>query len=240
MGTSPLTQSRPSRGFTLIEVMVSLFVLGVAMAGTISFMVQARKMYAYDGGRILVMQDMRKFTTRLAEDTVYSNYFRIYPAFAQSRTTTQTVSGVTTTVDAALRDGNAGDFLVLAFADTNATTGKSLVNRLVGYYRDPSGTGIGKVRRFDVSFAGVLISATTNTTKTPKEYTFPDLLDAYQPTSSASSNPVVIDNVQGLSSNSLFYNYYDRSVMIRGQISEDAGLQKKAFSTYNFTVSPRG
>jgi hypothetical protein len=219
----------------MIEVMVSLGIIALTMTGVVAFTYQALNVYAYDSGRLLVNNDIRKFTGAMITDSVYSNYFRIYPDFATRSTT---ASGVTT--DAYVRDGQTGDFLVLVFADTN-TSGVTTVNRLIGYYRDPDATGIGPVRRFDVTVSpAAIIGSPTSTGASPPVYTMYDLLNAYQPTANAHSNSVVIQLAQGLASGNLFYDFYDRSIMIRGQINEQGKMIRKAVNTYNFTVSPRG
>jgi hypothetical protein len=73
------------------------------------------------------------------------------------------------------------------------------------------------------------------------------LVGLYAPTSSTSSNPVVIQLAQGLADGTLFYDYRDRSVMVRGQIVDygnnlnvATNKTRAAINTYNFTVSPRG
>ncbi len=208
------------KGFTLVEILVVLGLMGVIITAVLGFVFQAMRIYVYDGGRLLVNRDMRTFTTSLASDAVASNYFRIYPSF-QSRTTPVT-------------DGLSGDFLVLAFTDTNASTGAFTITQIVGYYRAPDDTtnpaSLGPVRRFSLPIA---------TADQSKD--LPTLLAQYAPTSSAASNPVVIQLAQGLSNGTLFYDYRDRSVMVRGQIV-DYGSKggRAAISTYNFTVSPRG
>ena len=227
----------------MTELMIALTVLGLAMAGVVTFTYQALNTYYYDSGRLLVNHDMRKFTGDMATDAVYSNYFRIYPNFATRSTV---VAGVTT--DASVRDGQSGDFLVLVFTDpaTELSTGKITVNELIGYYRDPAdpanpSTSMGPVRRFDVLISpSVIIGSTTNTGVSPAVYTMYDLLNLYQPVANAHSNPLVIQLAQGLSNGTLFYDFQDRSVMIRGQIQEQGNLVRKAVNTYNFTVSPRG
>jgi prepilin-type N-terminal cleavage/methylation domain-containing protein len=230
-----------TRGFTLTELMISLTVLGLTMAGVVTFTYQALNTYYYDAGRLLVNHDMRKFTGDMATDAVFSNFFRIYPNFA---TRTTTVAGVTT--DAAVRDGQSGDFLVLAFTDTDAGSGVTTVSELIGYYRDPADpahpdTSLGPVRRFDVRVnPAVIVGPTTNTGASPPVYTMYDLLNLYVPASTAHTNARVIQLAQGLSNGTLFYDFYDRSIMIKGQIQEQGNLVKKAVNTYNFTVSPRG
>ncbi len=220
----------------MTELMISLVVIGLTMAGVVTFTYQALNVYAYDSGRLLVNHDMRKFTGDMITDAVYSNYFRIYSNFATRSTT---VSGVTS--DAYVSDGQTGDFLLLVFAGTN-TSGVTTVNRLVGYYRDPDATtAIGPVRKFDVTVSpAAIIGTPTNTGSSPPVYTMYDLLNAYAPTANAHTNSVIIQLAQGLASGNLFYNFYARSIMIRGQINEQGSMIRRAVNTYNFTVSPRG
>jgi len=227
---------RRFRAFTMTELMIALTILGLVMAGVVALTFQSLNTYAYDSGRLLVNRDIRKFTGDMITDTVYANYFRIYPDFS---TRTTTAAGVTS--DAAVRDGQTGDFLVLAFADTDVTSGRTTVNRLIGYYRDPDSTGVGPVRKFDVPVSpAVILGATTNTSANPRVYTMPDLLDVCAPLANAHTNNIVIQLAQGLASGNLFYDFYDRSVMIRGQINEQGNMIRRAVNTYNFTVSPRG
>jgi len=236
----PCSSSR-TRGFTMTELMIAFTILGLTMAGVVTFTYQALNTYSYDSGRLLVNHDMRKFTGDMATDAVYSNYFRIYPNFTHR---TDTVAGVTT--DAAVRDGQSGDFLVLVFTDpaTETANGQITVNRLVGYYRDPDATtNMGPVRRFDTGSQinpAVIIGTTTNTGASPPVYTMYDLLNVYALTTHAHTNTQVIQLAQGLSNGTLFYDFYDRSIMIKAQVQEQGNLVKKAVNTYNFTVSPRG
>jgi prepilin-type N-terminal cleavage/methylation domain-containing protein len=210
---------RRPRGFTLTEIMVTLGILSLITIGVLRFAIQALTTYYYETGRLLVNKDIRDFTNELAANSVASNYFRIFPDF-QSRTT-------------AVTDGYSGEFLVLIFADTSTTTGVTVTTRLVGYYRDPvdptDPTSLGPVRKFDYTIAAADGSRDITT-----------LLNQYAPTSSAHSNTIVIQLAQGLSDGNLFYDYYDRSIMIRGQIVERGTQSRNAVNTYNFTVSPRG
>jgi prepilin-type N-terminal cleavage/methylation domain-containing protein len=210
---------RGPQGYTLLEILITVGLVGLITVGVLRFTIQSLNIYFYDSGRLMVNKDIRTFTSDLATDAVASNYFRIYPDF-QTRT-------------AAVTDGNSGEFLVLIYTESNTTTGAILITNLVGYYRDPvdlnDPASLGPVRKFNVAIA------TADQNKT-----LPDLLTQYAPTSAAHSNPVVIQLAQGLSDGNLFYDYYDRSIMIRGQIVERGNQVKSAVNTYNFTVSPRG
>jgi prepilin-type N-terminal cleavage/methylation domain-containing protein len=208
------------KGFTLIEILIAVGLMGLVVTGALGFVFQAMRVYVYDSGRLMVNRDMRSFTSSLSSDAVASNYFRIYPSF-QARTLPVT-------------DGLSGDFLLLVFTDSNVSTGVYVITQLVGYYRAPADTSnpasLGPVRRFSAMIAAA-----------DQSKDVPTLLAQYAPTTSANDNPIVIQLAQGLANGTLFYDYRDRSVMVRGQIV-DYGSQggRAAISTYNYTVSPRG
>lgn len=203
----------------MLEMLVTIGLTGIVTVALLRFTIHSLNVYYYDSGRLMVNKDIRTFTSDLATDAVASNYFRIYPDF-QTRT-------------APVTDGCSGEFMVLIFTDTNNTTAVTTIERLVGYYRDPvdptDPTSLGPVRRFSANIA------TADKTKD-----LPTLLGLYAPTSAAHSNPVVIQLAQGLADGNLFYDFYDRSIMIRGQIVERGNQIRSAVNTYNFTVSPRG
>ncbi len=221
---------RRPRGLTLVEMMVAVTIMGFASVGALRFLIQALNIYHYDMGRIKVNKDIRSFTEEMTTNAVYSNYFRIYPDFA----TRSTTSGGTT-LDAAVADGQSGDFLLLVFCDTDAATGKTTINRLIGYYRNPTDpndpASTGPVRRFDK-----VISPAVDPAVTP----IYSILNTNVPTNSTSGHAIVLQLAQGLSNGNLFYDFVDRSVMIRGQIVEEGNQMRRAVNTYNFTVSPRG
>ena len=55
-----------------------------------------------------------------------------------------------------------------------------------------------------------------------------------------SESSEVIELSAGIASGKLFYNFYDRSVMVKGEIIHEGNAFRRASNTYNFTVSPRG
>jgi Tfp pilus assembly protein PilW len=231
-----------TRAFTLVEILVSVTIVGFVVLGTCGLLIQTLRTYYYDGARLRINKDIRTFTQSMDTDAAYANYFLIFPNFT-SRTKN---SGAN---DYILADGASGDFMVLVTANTNVATGKSYITQIVGYYRDATGTALGPVRRFSVAIPSV--DPTTLGTAP-----ISSLLNTYMPTTNQSTNPVVIqladglalgiDPNTGLTTNGLFYDFYDHSAMVRGEIIESSSgnvndtVNRRAVNTYNFTVSPRG
>lgn len=238
---------RINRGFTLVETLMAVTIIGLATVGIIAFLQQGLKMYYADRARLMINRDIRTFTSKMDSDAVTANLFCLYQDF-NTRTTGSPA------VDGALVDGQVGDFLVLVYTDPALTTsGVSMVTDLVGYYREitDATANTGPVRRFAVHLA------TSVDIKSAPMFTI--LANAV--TGSASSYPIVTQLAQGLATITtlnagstdevavttttprLFYNRQNRSVMIRAQISEsltERGSTSNVGNTYNFTVSPRG
>lgn len=228
---SPQPPRPRERGFTLLEVAITTGLFSMLSVGVTSFLLQCLNTYQYDTGKLLVNRDIRSFTSEMTENASYANYFMIFPSFTER---TQTVevgdseSGyVTVTADAAVNDGLSGDFLLLVFSDPDDSAN---IVKLVGYYRSPANpsdpASEGPVRRFERSFVGGVTGA--------------NIWDLLPETNTADDNPEVVELSQGLADGKLFYNFRDRSVMVKGKIFHDGNLMRRATNTYNFTVSPRG
>ncbi len=230
----PRTIRSSSPGFTLVELMVSVAILGFVVLGVLRFTIAAENILNYEAGRISINNDIRSFTQAMTTNAVYANYFLIYPNFTTRSTTTGTGSSAVT-LDASVNDGMSGDFLVLVTANTDPTTGLLTISKLVGYYRDPASPGVasstGPVRTFTINL---------NPAVDPSITPVYSLLNSYVPTGTAHTNPIVLQLAQGLSNGTLFYDFYDRSVIINGQVIEQGNQFKQAVNTYDFTVSPRG
>lgn len=237
---------RSIRGFTLVETLVAVTVMGLAAVGIVAFLSQGLKMYYADRARLMINRDIRTFTSQMDTDAVTSNFFVLYPDFNTRSTTT---AGVTT--DAAVADGQVGDFLVLVYTDPSSTSmGISLITRLVGYYREVTNTTLnsGPVHRFDITLAPA--NYINIKTGAPLPAGISAVVNSLV-TGTASSYPIVTQLAQGLATTTsgvavtpaLFYNFRNHSVMIDTQISEsltERGTTSQTGNTYNFTVSPRG
>jgi hypothetical protein len=238
MKTSTAHPSR-ARAFTLVEILISMALIGFVGVICVAFLRQALTIYFYDSGRIRINRDIRSFTEEMATNAVFSSYFMIFPNFSTRTTTTNNV-----TLDAGVVDGQSGDFVVLIYTSPpDATTGKSYINKVVGYYRDVQTTGTqstdptapivgtGPVRKFVIT--GLNYDPTANVAP------ISTLLNTYMPTTNTSTNPIVVQLAQGLADGKLFYDFQDKSVLIRGQIIEQGTVTRRAVNTYNFAVTPR-
>jgi prepilin-type N-terminal cleavage/methylation domain-containing protein len=225
---------RRRRGMTLVEIIVAMAILGFAMIGTLGFFVQALNMYHYDGGKLLVNRDIRALTSEMTDNATYANYFLIFPGYTNlSRSVNVQIDpedptqGFTTAiVDTSVNDGVSGDCLVLVYQDPNDN---AKVARLVGYFRSPSNpldpASEGPVRKFDI--------AISPSSTEPVWKLMPTIVDP-------GAYGEVIELSRGLADGKLFYNFYDRSVIVKGEIIHRGSLIRRATNTYNFTISPRG
>ncbi len=207
---------------TLVEVIVVLAICMLIVGGLLTFFIQSLYIYHYDSGKLLVNRDMRQFTAEMADNATYANYFLVYPSFTERSVTENSV-----TTDNKVYAGQSGDMLVLVFLDP---ADSSKISRLVGYYRDPvENNGEAPVRKFDRALSPSVSAAVWT------------LLPA---SSTAQANQEVIELSKNVGAHQLFYNFYDRSVMVKCEIihrtNTGANRYERAANTYNFTVSPRG
>jgi prepilin-type N-terminal cleavage/methylation domain-containing protein len=224
-----------SRAFTLVEIMVSTVLFGLVATGIARVFIQCLDTYAYDVGKLLVNRDIRAFTSEMTENATYSNYYKIFPAYNSLTRNVSTLInpvdpelGYTTAMtDTSVNDGASGDCLVFVYKDTNDD---KKIARIIGYFRapdvptDPNSTG--PVRKF-------IVEVPPSSASLPVWQLIPNITN---PT----LYPSVLELSRGLSNGKLFYNFCDRSVIIKGEIIHRGGLTQRAINTYNFTVSPRG
>ena len=208
---------------TLVEIMVVTGISMLVVGGLLLFFIRSLTVYHYDSGKLLVNRDMRQFTSEMADNATYANYFIVYPSFTAR---TNTVGSITS--DQKVYSGQSGDMLVLVFLDI---ADSSKISRVVGYYRDPDeNAGEAPVRKFDRTLSPSVSTSIVSS-----------LLPA---TSTAQTNEEVIELSKNVGTQQLFYNFYDRSVMVKCEIIHRTGIGKnrheRATNTYNFTVSPRG
>ncbi len=215
-----------SRGFSLVETLIATTIMAIAVTAILGLFVNMMKSYKYNAFRLSINRDVRTFTNELTDTATYSNYFVVLADFS-TRTTGPTGSEVL----ASMAEGESGDCVLLVFKDPANDT---KIQRMIGYYHDPDADGFGPIRKFDLTFSPT--SSTTNI------WTLMPAVSTLHTNDDIISAGTVGKATGTTSSGKLFYNFFNRSVMIKGQINyiSSDGLTRRAVSTYNFTVSPRG
>src|ERR1035437_751305 len=229
----PLFRAR--RAFTLVEVLIASTILGLVLVGIFAALIQGLRLFKFDSFRLEINHDIRSFTDELTPNATFANYFLVFTSFSGNRTT---VSGNVTTMNS-LPQGNSGDFLVLVFKDD---TDDTKIASIIGYYRDVDAAGNYCLRKFTSTFSPTSSAAVwTFLPPTPTlTATHAAIIPDTRGQGLGAGNTANI--ALGSGSTGLFYNFWNRSVIVRGQIQYTAGdkLTRQAVSTYSFTVSPRG
>jgi prepilin-type N-terminal cleavage/methylation domain-containing protein len=134
-------------GFTLVELLVSTTIIGMASAIMMSSFIFLLKAHTVDQGKLLINRDIRKFTNDLADTAAQATTFTIFNSFTD-RTP--------------VRDAASGDFLLLEFRDTKDAT---KLTRIVGFYRAADAiTNRGPVQTFDLQYTPSIAAAAATLT----------------------------------------------------------------------------
>lgn len=267
--TAVTRASAPARGFTLAELLVTMTIMSILLAGVVPFFVSNFK-YLYSGEqKLLINSDIRDLTNEMVETARASNYFVLYESFY-----TQTLGGSTVrrdlngngTVNLAdrLQAGQEGSFVVFVYYndpyfdarlyDADPTNNPAImtvtIERIVGYWIAPNRDINGETALY--TFDSNDSRATgANSWTTPWGQTFPVVLGAGTTVESLlpndtkawaihNSNDIVVNDLEGLTSGGMFFeNFQNRSVLIRSKILH-GNQAKRVTNTYNFTITPRG
>jgi type II secretory pathway component PulJ len=221
---TPRTQSqaRDYKGFTFVEIMFVLLIMGFVSIGLYQFAVDTSRALFTSTEKNEIADDIRQFTGEMEGVAKSANFAYVYTSFqANDRND----------ITDRRRDGQSGDCVIFVFVEANSNPlNPDLITKIVGYFRRPDTSdaeGRGPVLKFEKKFS----PGRSVATYTP-ESLIADL--AY-----SDDYPNVVELSKGLASGKLFYNYLDRSVMIKAEIIH-GNAAKRVTDTYNFTVSPRG
>lgn len=265
-----------SRGFSLTEVIVTMALFSLVMAGALPFFVSNLKYQFVGEQKLLINNDIRRITNELVENAREANSFALYQSFYSQNNYAGTAitrdangNGSVTWADRLL-NGQAGDFLVLVYyrdpyfdsrffdgtADNAPVLTNGQVTRLVGYYVAPNRNLAGEYALY--SFDTDDSRGPTDTTwTTPWGAVFPATLSSVipQPTGTTTieallpaatsawaqntAHRIVINDLNGLSTGFSFFNFQNRSVIVRTKILH-GNQAKRVTNTYNFTITPRG
>ena len=244
-------------------------IMSILLAGVVPFFVSNFK-YLYSGEqKLLINSDIRDLTNEMVETARASNYFILYESF-HSQTLGGTAArrdlngnGTVNLADR-LQAGQEGSFVVFVYYndpyfdsrlyDADPTNNPALmtvtIERIVGYWIAPNReiSGEAALYVFDTNDSRTTGSSSWTT---PWGQTFPATLgttttvESLLPANTQTwamhrSFDIVVNDLEGLTSNSLFFeNFQNRSVLIRAKILH-GNQAKRVTNTYNFTITPRG
>lgn len=221
-------------GFTLAEVVVTLFVLGFVLIGIGQMMLDMTRTSFITAEKLDINADVREFTLEMAENARAANHFLVYRSFQ---------AGDRDDPADRLRDGRSGDFLLLIYKQPwPSLNSPDHVTQLVGYFReaDPSNPDSeGPVKRFVMRFhepGGPGFPGSKGPYVSLSDTDVEELIGGL---GYGGNYKTVVQLSRGLSDGQLFYNYKERSIIVKAEIIH-GNEAKWITDTYNYTVSPRG
>jgi len=265
---SPLIKSR--RGFTLVEVIVTMTIMGFVVIGVVPFFLQNSR-YLFTGEqKLLINADVRDFTNEMVENAREANYFTLY----QSHYTRTRPDGVTVRRDADNNGsvnaldrrtaGQGGEFLVFVYYEdpffdnrfydgnpNNNVITSVRVNRLVGYWIAPNPNEPSKTALYVFDTNSYRATPAAASWTTPWGATFPVTLtpavtiESLLPPATASSAQMasarlVINDISGLGPNGSHFVNFLNRSVLVRARILHGNQAKRVTNTYNFTVTPRG
>ncbi|MFI5356215.1 MAG: type II secretion system protein [Opitutales bacterium] len=242
-----LPRSLPSlRGFTLVEVMVAMTIVGLVFAGAMStYLLGLQGMYK-DEQRLVTNATLRYFVDQVSIKALSATDFYVFPNYQSLNGNVDLVNGVSPLVADSYGTYLAyGDCLVLVTLVSDVSS-NSYVRQFCIYYRQTASTGATAPIRFyqsqDYGTSG------TSTTLTA-------LLNAVNlnATPAIAGSQVVVANSRGRLKNGSTTTYYpifatesatatptDDSVSINVEVINGTTVNNLlSSSSFNYTISPR-
>lgn len=213
------------RGFTLVEIMVSLTLLSLVSVSLTAFMIQSTRGLFWAANKSLITNDVRNFTMRISKETLGARTGIIYSSFALSDRNA---------VSDQKQSGETGDCLVLVYYDPYPSIEDPLhYTKLVIFFRKADADGISPVYRAEKVFS---TPQKIDTTKGVSH--FEDFVKL-QFANDSGDYPVVLELSRGLADGKLFRNFGNNTFVVNGEILHGNSV-KEVTNTYNLTISPRG
>lgn len=225
--------SRVNCGFTLVELLMTLAISGFVMIGVTKLMMDITRTSFITSEKLDINADVRQFTLEMADNARAANHFFIYKSMKP---------GDRDEKGDRLRDAKSGDLLLLIFQEPWPNVNSpDHYTRLVGYFRHPDqGSNVGPVYRFEKNFHDPTLTGTpagssgeyVSTIDTTPEELLEDV-------AASGTYPTVVQLSRGLANGKLFFNYLERTIMVKAEIIH-GNEAKWITDTYNYAVSPRG
>ncbi|MCW5550050.1 MAG: prepilin-type N-terminal cleavage/methylation domain-containing protein [Opitutaceae bacterium] len=265
---SPPIESR--RGFTLVEVIVTMTIMGFVVIGVVPFFLQSSRFLFTGEQKLLINADVRDFTNEMVENAREANYFALYQAhYTRTRPDGVTVrrdadnSGTVNSLDR-LAAGEGGEFLLFVYYEdpffddrfydgnpANNVIASVRVNRLVGYWIAPNRNEPAKTALYMFDTHNYRPTPATASWNTPWGVTLPVTLTSVvtletllPPATAASaqmaSARLVINDLEGLGPNGSYFVNFLNRSVLVRAKILHGNQAKRVTNTYNFTVTPRG
>lgn len=219
-------KKRSKRGFTLIEIMMTMTVSSFITLGLTSFSTILAKDFYWSANKSQITTDVRLFTAELSKEVRSSNAAYIYTSFN---------SGDRDAIQDRAGNNESGDCLMLVYSTPYPNVDDDRhVTDLVLYYRQPDASGQGSVHRFRHSFSteNYIEESLFN-----PSYTIETVLSDLN---TSGTHPQVVELSQGLANGKLFKNQQQGSlILVNGEIIHGKN-STEVTNTYNLTLAPRG
>ncbi len=251
-----MKNSSAPRGFTLVEIMVAMTVMGFVMAGVMGFYLQTVKgMYATEQ-RMKLAGQVKKFANELTVQASRSNQFVLFksasaadfdgpnPAPNANNSDRQVIN----VADPANPLHPAGDFVVFIYYEIPKPVAQPFhrIVKLEGYFLNAGAGSTGPVRKVVIDLSGAPSTSTVEAILTANWNTAAAVFTTYFPLARGLLVPEVVDGtpVAGVTPARLFYMSDARNVIINGQIFSSAkdivtGDAKTSTNTFFFNITPR-
>jgi len=214
-------------GFTLVEMMVVLTVMGFLSLGIYHFTVDSSRILFTATAKLDINADMRQATNELAERAREANEFYIYPSFNPAGLSASD----------RVSEGESGDCLVLVFQEAldpktrkRDFAGPNFITAIQVFFHVPGLDGApGPFITFQIDF---------DRDSAPQSGSDGNSVEELIAANGTNYN-VIANRVRGLSDGRMFWMMNRESIMVSAEIfhGNDA---RRVTNTYNFTISPRG
>lgn len=223
----PVRTTHTAKGYTLVELMIAVGIAVVILSMVLGFFIETTKSTFFSEQKNAINRDIRALTSEMADNAREANYFLLYRSIQPEDRDNE---------NDRLFEGNAGDLLVLIYQKDPAghINDPRPTDRIIIYYRDPEDPN-------DPTSVGPVVKAEWDVPNADEELSIEELLfDMGDLIAYGYIEPEeVVEISEGLANHRLFFNFWNRSVMINGKIVHGSAA-KRITNTYNFSISPRG
>lgn len=235
------------RGFTLVEALISMTIVGMAMGGAMSVFVMGLKVMYRDSERLATNASLRYFIAQMSKETLDATEFYVFPNYQALDGSVNLATDVSTLQSDAYGTQLAyGDCVVLVSrVDTDDNT--SNVRQFRIYYRVTTDTSVRAPIRYyesaDFGATGSTSSLTTllnavNLRSTPAIAGSRQIVASTRGRLQAGSNPAYYYPIFSTETDAGAPTNYSVSVNVE-VINGTATNNLLSSSSFNYTISPR-